>query len=456
MTQDSINRILAIQAYIAVVDSGSFTEAARRLGVSQPSVSRLINQLESSLDARLLQRTTRKVSPTEIGQIYYDKAREIERTIVEANASVTQFHEKPAGLLRVNMPHTWLEHKVTPHLKAFTERYPDIQLELQCDDGFADMINRQIDVVIRIGQLADSSFIAIPFKKVTLILCASPAYIEQKGAPKTISDLYNHPFIAYRQFHTLLFEEKGKSTELKLNSKISTHSVDTMIQTCQQGLGLSLLPDLLIKNHLSQKHLIPLFETHKISLKGLAVKEAFAMVPSREFMPPKTRVFLDFFKEQFWFFEVSLLFNTAQQSNEMLSASSIKGKPMKFRYSILYVEDVAQTLSFYEKAFGLERVFLHEAGDYGELATGDTKLAFSSLELMKNLGKSPIKANINSPTFEIAFETDEVASAVDKAVKQGAQLVQDVREEPWGQTTAYVSDINGFLIEICSPIKAQS
>ena len=127
---------------------------------------------------------------------------------------------------------------------------------------------------------------------------------------------------------------------------------------------------------------------------------------------------------------------------------------MKLKYAILYVEDVPATLEFYEKAFGLQRKMLHEGGDYGELDTGTTSLSFSSLKLMAELGKSAVKADGSAPTFEIAFEVDNVKAALSVAIGAGAKLVQDVREESWGQTTSYVTDRNGFLIEICSPVQA--
>lgn len=127
---------------------------------------------------------------------------------------------------------------------------------------------------------------------------------------------------------------------------------------------------------------------------------------------------------------------------------------MIFRYTILYVEDVASTLRFYERAFGMTRSFLHESGDYGELSTGDTKLAFSSLKLMRQLGKSPDKPRPQAPVFEIAFETADVQGAFDRAVSAGAQPLQSPRDEPWGQTTSYVSDLNGYLVEICSPVRS--
>lgn len=126
---------------------------------------------------------------------------------------------------------------------------------------------------------------------------------------------------------------------------------------------------------------------------------------------------------------------------------------MIFRYTILYVDDVSASLSFFERAFGLERIFLHEGGDYGELATGATKLAFSSTDLMRQLGKNPAAPKPDAPVFEIAFETDDVGAALKKALAAGATLVQDVRDAPWGQTTSYVSDPNGYLIEICSAVQ---
>ena len=125
---------------------------------------------------------------------------------------------------------------------------------------------------------------------------------------------------------------------------------------------------------------------------------------------------------------------------------------MKFEYAILYVENVEATLAFFCSAFDLKRKMLHESGDYGELATGATTLSFSSLKLMTSLGKSPARAVSGKPTFEIAFTTGDVPAGVAKALAAGAKLVQEPKKMPWGQTTAYVSDRNGFLIEICTPV----
>ena len=129
---------------------------------------------------------------------------------------------------------------------------------------------------------------------------------------------------------------------------------------------------------------------------------------------------------------------------------------MHLRYTILYVKDVEKTLSFYEAAFSLTRGMLHESGDYGELVTGDTKLAFSSIGLMEGLGKKMGEVDPEAPIFEIAFETDNVAQALTNALNAGATLIEDIKDQPWGQQTSYVADLNGFTVEICSPVSPQS
>ncbi len=126
---------------------------------------------------------------------------------------------------------------------------------------------------------------------------------------------------------------------------------------------------------------------------------------------------------------------------------------MKFGYTILYVPNVEETLTFYQRAFGFERKMLHGSGGYGELESGETTLGFADFAGMKELGKNPVAAKADAPSFELAFTTENVAEAVEKAVAAGAELVSEPAEMPWGQTIAYVSDLNGFLVELCTPIQ---
>ena len=125
---------------------------------------------------------------------------------------------------------------------------------------------------------------------------------------------------------------------------------------------------------------------------------------------------------------------------------------MQFGYTILYVPDVPATLKFYEAAFGLKTRFLHEGGDYGELDTGSTALAFSAHSLMQQLGKNPQQASAQAPSFEIALCTPDVTQALQRAIAAGAKPMRPAEVMPWGQTIAYVADINGFLVELCTPV----
>lgn len=129
---------------------------------------------------------------------------------------------------------------------------------------------------------------------------------------------------------------------------------------------------------------------------------------------------------------------------------------MAFAYTILYVEDVARSLAFYGAAFGLAQRFLHEGGDYGELDTGGTTLAFSSRRLLREMGHHPQRADADAPCFEIALTFDDVPAAMRRAVEAGARPMQEPRQMPWGQTVAYVADPEGVLVELCTPIAPQA
>jgi lactoylglutathione lyase len=135
------------------------------------------------------------------------------------------------------------------------------------------------------------------------------------------------------------------------------------------------------------------------------------------------------------------------------STTMSQAPELHLAYTIFYVQSVPETLAFYERAFGFKRKFLHEAGDWGELDTGSTRLSFCSHQLLEQSGKTPGHPSKDKPCFEIALTTLQVAAAVDHAVANGARLIQTPEEMPWGQTVAYVADPNGFLIEICTPVQ---
>jgi catechol 2,3-dioxygenase-like lactoylglutathione lyase family enzyme len=149
------------------------------------------------------------------------------------------------------------------------------------------------------------------------------------------------------------------------------------------------------------------------------------------------------------------LFKTAPHTSTILGLLPFFGAiAMQLGYTILYVQDVRKTIAFYTAAFGLQARFIHESGDYGELDTGSTSLAFCAHAMLQQMGKTPSAADAKAPCFEIALVTDNVPAALTQALAAGAEKIQDPKQMPWGQTIAYVADLNGFLVELCTPVAA--
>lgn len=291
--------IAAMQAFIHTVDSGSFSEGARRLGLSQPSVSRQVTALETHLGVRLLQRTTRRLSLTEAGQVYYDKARAIQRSLTEANQAISAYKATPSGELRIAAPYLWAETKIMPHMGEFLTRYPDIRLSLTCNDTIQDMVEDRLDLVLRVGHIADSRYVAVPLAPVRMRLCASPHYLATHGHPRSVSDLQNHNFIVFAQYAEYLFQRDNQQHSIRVQGSVVLNSVQAMIQCVKQHIGLALLPDLLINHEVDSGQLAVLMPDYHMDIKGLKVDQAFAMYSSRKQMPAKVRAFIDFYKTRF-------------------------------------------------------------------------------------------------------------------------------------------------------------
>ncbi|MCW8930274.1 MAG: LysR family transcriptional regulator [Gammaproteobacteria bacterium] len=290
----------AMQVFISVVDSGSFSESARRLNISQPSVSRQINALEEYLGVRLLQRSTRRLSLTEAGQIYYEKAREIQLNVIDAEQSISGFKEAPSGLLKISAPYVLTLTKIMPHMGEFLTQYPEIKLDIECNDNIQDMIEEQLDLVIRVGEPTDSSFIAVPFGYVRMVLCASKNYIDQHGIPKTLADLQNHPFIIYEGCSQLVITDTtGTTQQISISGPVTSNSVSVMLSALQQNIGLSVLPDFLINHLLESGELIDALPGADIQIKDFRINQVYALYSNRKHLPAKVRAFLDFFRPRF-------------------------------------------------------------------------------------------------------------------------------------------------------------
>lgn len=289
----------SIDVFISVADSGSFSESARRLSLSQPSVSRHVSSLEEYLGIRLLQRTTRRMSLTEAGHVYYSKARQIQKDVIEANQSLNGFKDTPSGLLKIGAPYNFTETKICPHLSEFLQTYPDIKLDIECNDKLQDIVEDQLDLVIRIGELTDSSYIATTFGKVGMIMCATPTYLEKYGTPKTATDLQNHNFIVYENYKQLLLTDNNGTQEVTISGSFKSNIDTVMLSATLQHIGITVLPDMFINDLIKQGQLINIMPQFEVDVKNLLINRIFALHSNRKHQPAKVRAFLDFFKSRF-------------------------------------------------------------------------------------------------------------------------------------------------------------
>ena len=200
--------------------------------------------------------------------------------------------------LKLSAPYTWTESLITPHLDGFLKQYPEIKLNIECNDDVQDIIEDQLDLVIRVGKLKDTSYVALPFAKIRMVLCATPAYIEKHGQPKIPSDLQNHQFIQYQDHNRLINSEQSGSQKITVSSSISINMVSVMLSAIQQNLGISLIPDLLINSQLKTGELIDLMPEANISIEDLQIAGVYTLYSNRQHLPAKVRAFLDYFQDK--------------------------------------------------------------------------------------------------------------------------------------------------------------
>ncbi len=296
--QENTHLLAYMQVFIQVADSGSFSEAGRRLGISQPSVSRQVSALEASLGVRLLQRTTRRLSLTEAGEIYYRQSRQIQRDIIEAGNSIAAFKQTPSGLLKIGAPIGWTEIKIAPYLSEFMAIYPDIELDIQCTDEVQDIVEDRLDLVLRVGPLQDSSYVAQPFGKIELVLCASGQYFEQHIKPDTPSDVIKHNCIMFNHNNQWSFKNNKTEQLVHVQGRVNTHMVSIMISMTLQHMGIMLIPVQLIREQLASGELVEIFEDYTISYTQLNNMEVFVLYSNRRHLPAKVKAFVDFFRDK--------------------------------------------------------------------------------------------------------------------------------------------------------------
>lgn len=295
-----MSRIDSLQTFVSVVRSRNFTSAADSLGVTPSAVSKQISSLEERLGVRLLNRTTRSVSPTEAGQMFYQHCENILESITEAEKLVTDFDVTPKGRLRITAMSNFGRRELARIFNDFSEQYPDISFELHISDRPLDIVKEGYDFALRIGTLEDSRLIAKPVAEQKIAVCASPEYLQNWGTPEYFKDLDNHRVLMvanaeYARINWLRQFEKDQGFTLQnIERKLSVNDIDLIYEACLKGMGITALPTYIAERHLENGELIQLFKDVDIPTRTIKV-----VFPQNRYLANKSRAFLDFITNYF-------------------------------------------------------------------------------------------------------------------------------------------------------------
>ncbi len=286
-----MSKLSDIAVFVAVVESGSFTAAAKKLEQSKAAASKTLTKLEKRLGARLLNRTTRRLSLTEAGAALYNRVGNAMADIDAAESEVMDLSGKPRGRLRVTAPIYFGTVHLMPVVCEFLRQYPDIELELDLDNKIVDLVEKQIDVAIRITTLIDSSLVARRLADVRLLTVASPDYLKRRGTPKKPDDLKDHTGLHYallRAPNEWYFQRDGEAINVRVPGQLRCNSDDALKHAALEGLGITRFPEVFIAGEIAEGRLVRLLEDYEPPPSSLC-----AVFPTRANLPSKVRVFVD-------------------------------------------------------------------------------------------------------------------------------------------------------------------
>ena len=280
-----------IAEFVTVAETGSFTIAAKKLGISTAHVSRQVSALESRLASKLLHRTTRKVSITEIGSIYYQRCRQLLDDLEDAEHAISDLQSKPTGRLKITAPVIYGELTIAPLINDFIARYPELNVELQLSNQKMDLVAEGYDLGIRQGQLEDSSMMAKRLASRTLYVCATQAYLDQYGKPRTPAELSQHNCLQGSLDHWR-FQEKGKTRNIHISGNLRCNSGRVLANAALKGLGIVQLPGEYVLSYIQSGHLQALLEDYSPPDEGV-----WAIYPNNRHLLPKVRMLIDYLDE---------------------------------------------------------------------------------------------------------------------------------------------------------------
>jgi len=292
-----MDRFVAMEAFARVVERGGFSAAAQELRMSRAMVSRHVQHLEQHLGARLLHRTTRRVSLTEAGQVYYERSTQLLAELAAVEGEVGELHTRPRGTLRVNGPVVFGALHLSAAVADYMVAFPEVTIELTLNDRTVDLVEEGYDMAIRIGRLEDSSLIARRLAPCRIVVVASPAYLARQGEPRTPGELTRHDCIRY------MYGEGGEvwhfvgpdgPGSVRVSGQLRTNNGDAMRVAAVKGRAIAALPSFIVSEELSSGALVPILRDY-----GVAEMAVHAVYPGGRNISAKLRSFIDFLVPRF-------------------------------------------------------------------------------------------------------------------------------------------------------------
>ncbi|MCH2040676.1 MAG: LysR family transcriptional regulator [Saccharospirillaceae bacterium] len=313
-----------LMVFIRVVDEGSFTSAGKSLGMPKSRVSRMVSDLEASLGSRLLQRTTRQLSLTEVGNDYYNRCRHLIHEILEAHQVISDREHTPHGVLRIMVPMVAGSGSMGHFIAKFQALYPEVRVEVVHTDREVNMIQEGFDIGFFLGELPDSSLIARVLTETDSLLCASPDYLKEHGRPQVPQDLISLNCVKLGEgiqpeIYNLINTETGETMEVKVEPTIVTNMMAGMVNSIINSAGIGRVPYLLAGESILNGDLVPLFSNWVNRPEPISLA-----YPSRQYLPKKVRMFIDFMVDEVD--ELNRLLDELPTPEEQLSAFSKRVK----------------------------------------------------------------------------------------------------------------------------------
>jgi len=292
-----MDQLSALKAFCLVVESGGFSAAAAEINVSHTVMSKQVRQLETMLGAQLLNRTTRRIALTEAGQTYYMHARRILDELHDADLAVTRHHAMPTGTLRINAPMAFGTINMVRWLPDFMARYPELKIDLVCNDRFVDLIDEGFDVAVRLARdMPDSSLVARKLATTATMLVASPDYLRRCGTPASPADLAGHNCMTYtlapKPNEWTLTSPAGERTTVNVSGSFQSNTGIALRSAALAGTGIATLASFIVHEDLTRGGLVAVLPDYR-----QPPREIFAVYPHNRHLSPKVRAFVDFASE---------------------------------------------------------------------------------------------------------------------------------------------------------------